>query len=198
MRALVLSAVVLLTGTQALAQEPSPKLEVFAGYSYLNLSTDFISGQREGAHGAGVNIAGNLNKWVGIVADVSWHRKTVHANRFNSFDENRYSGTQFLFGPRFYVRGQRITGFAEALVGGMKSNASFFVRENVDFAMAFGGGLDIKVSKHLAIRPFQGDYNPIKSFAWNIRDAQNVFEQFLTRDKWIHNFRIQTGVVLRW
>ena len=187
-----------LVALSAQAQDTHPTVEVFAGYSYLNLGTDFISGQREGAHGFGINIAGNLNKRFGVVADVSTHRKEVHANRFNSFDENRYSGTQFLFGPRFYSRGQRITGFAHALIGGMKSNASFFVREDIDFALGFGGGIDISLSKGIALRPFQGDYVPIKSFAWNIKEARNGLEQFLTGDKWIHNFRLQTGLVFRW
>lgn len=46
------------------------------------------------------------------------------------------------------------------------------------FAGGFGGGLDLRLNKRLALRLFQVDYNPIKFNAG-----------------WDHNFRFSTGIV---
>jgi hypothetical protein len=99
----------------------------------------------------------------------------------------------YLFGPQFNFGrdGKRI--FGEALFGGASTNtyASLFKSANITglsagtngFAMAFGGGLDIAIADHVALRPIQFDY-------------------FMTRYEWKplginnqSNFRYQAGLV---
>ena len=99
----------------------------------------------------------------------------------------------YLFGPQFNWVLSRKRIFGEALFGGAYTNAyaNLFKAANVTgisasnngFAMAFGGGLDFGIAKHVAVRPVQFDY-------------------FMTRYEWKSlginnqsNFRYQAGVV---
>jgi hypothetical protein len=100
----------------------------------------------------------------------------------------------YLFGPQLnFPIHNKMRLFGEALFGGAHSNlyANFFSADQITslapsnngFAMAIGGGLDIKVLPHVLIRPGQFDY-------------------FLTRYEWPtlginnqSNFRYQAGVV---
>ena len=99
-----------------------------------------------------------------------------------SYDSTRFS---YLFGPRFSVRrGRRFDPYFHVLLGGMQSWSSaslpydqvyptplpsvtqprwagVFVRVNDSqnaFAMAVGGGFDIRLAHHFSLRPFQLDY----------------------------------------
>lgn len=99
----------------------------------------------------------------------------------------------YLFGPQFNFPMNRKRLFGEALLGGAYTNAyanlfkaasvTGLSAENNGFAMAFGGGFDFAVRKHIAVRPIQFDY-------------------FMTRYEWKSlginnqsNFRYQAGVV---
>jgi len=79
------------------------------------------------------------------------------------------SGYTYLFGPRLSFRkNDRFTPFAQVLFGGVHAsavtlsgctdgNCNFLPAEN-KFAMTAGGGLDLKVHHHLAIRIIQAEY----------------------------------------
>lgn len=153
-------AIVLCLPLSAAAQE-TPKAEVFAGYSYFrgDLDANF--------HGWNFSVAGNPNKWLGVVGDVSGH-----------YVEN-VNLHLFLVGPRFsYRKGERVTPFAQTLVGAIRLGGSDF--DNTAFAWTVGGGFDIKVSRNVAVR---------------IIDANYV----LLRDNGVsaHNGRLSTGLVFR-
>jgi len=66
MRALVIVCALLSLPLTAVAQE-TPKVELFGGYSYFH-----NEGGRE-THGWTGSVAVNLNRWFGLVADVSGH-----------------------------------------------------------------------------------------------------------------------------
>jgi outer membrane immunogenic protein len=99
----------------------------------------------------------------------------------------------YLFGPQFNYVMTRKRLFGEALFGGAYTNAyaNLFKAAEVTglsaningFAMAFGGGFDLGITKHVAVRPVQIDY-------------------FMTRYEWKSlginnqsNFRYQAGLV---
>ena len=72
-----------------------------------------------------------------------------------------------LFGPRFSYRAKAVTVFGHFLLGAAtlkvddEQNLIDGFRQddtNWQFAYAIGGGLDINVGKHFAIRPIQLDY----------------------------------------
>lgn len=190
-RLLTLLSASLLLAVSANAQSDYPKAEVYAGYSHFSfdvrVDNPFDSGgnpfveQREGLHGVGFSVAGNLSKNFGIVGDFSYHKK-----EFEVFGPNiKFSTFNFLFGPRVTARGDRVEGFAHALVGGISRKLEDF-DSDVDFALGVGGGVDLKVGQSFAVRLLQVDYIPFRD-----RDL------FTGEKDWRHNVRIGAGVTFR-
>jgi len=186
MRRMATFAVVLLVcSVSAKAQSSYPKAELFGGYSYLNVEGENTLGvDRQSLHGVGFSVAGNLSKSFGIAGDFSYNVKNnIEVGPFN-VDLNAF---YFLFGPRFSWRtGSKATPFVHALVGGVRSKThltGFGASRETDFAMGFGGGLDVKVHKMIAIRAFQADYLPTR------------VDDLVGDKKWVHHFRAQAGVV---
>lgn len=191
-KAILVLAVLFLGASQARAQDSYPSVEVFGGYSYLSTDVsiddpfdddgdDFFD-EREGFHGVGFSVAGNLSRSVGIVADFSYHKKEIELPG----EDVDISNLLFLIGPRFTARGERVEGFGHVLIGGVRGKVED-LDSDVNFALGFGGGLDIKASDSFAVRLFQIDYIPVR------------FENPITEDdEWSHNLRFQIGVTYRW
>jgi opacity protein-like surface antigen len=189
MRKLMMLAVMLLIAAiPAYAQDTYPVAEVFGGYSYLSIDTgadvnedieDFFS-NREGVHGIGFSVAGNFSRNFGIVGDFSYNWKKIDL----AVDNIKVSNTFFLFGPRVYARGKSVTGFAHALVGGVRTKATSDrfgdFGSNTNFAMGFGGGVDVGVTDSIGIRVFQLDYLPVRADG-----------------TWFHNLRAQAGITFK-
>jgi hypothetical protein len=64
------------------------------------------------------------------------------------------------------------------------------------FAMAIGGGVDIKVGRHLAVRPAQLDWLPTNFSPFNVTVPSGIFPNFNTSN-WQQNFRYSGGVTFR-
>jgi opacity protein-like surface antigen len=183
------------------------KVEFFGGYSYHSTDTgldeidsDFDS--RVGAHGFETAVTGNLSRYVGIKGDLSWNRKTWNETSGPDHLNANYRTMQFLGGVQFKNNSEdagRVKPFAHVLAGvanqrlagsvtsgGVTDSGSFSTN---NFAMAFGGGLDIKASKRVDIRVFQFDYNPIFE-----KDQNTDFGTFEGRTQ--NNFRISVGIVI--
>jgi hypothetical protein len=90
----------------------------------------------------------------------------------------------YLFGPRANLRRGRVTPFAQVLFGGiLASNRIGNLGSENNFAMAAGGGIDLRVSRHFSIRPLQAEY-----FLTKIPDGLNDRQ---------NNFRLSAGIVFR-
>jgi opacity protein-like surface antigen/outer membrane protein OmpA-like peptidoglycan-associated protein len=153
----------------------TPKVELFLGYSYLRGVPTYATGNRMvGLNGGDASIAFNLNHYLGLVADFSGFNDTklqLTGAGANPPGVTNASGTAFtyLFGPRFsYRKYERITPFAQALFGGVHASdvtlsgctgalCTPLPAQNA-FAMTAGGGLDVKVQRHVAIRIIQAEY----------------------------------------
>jgi len=129
----------LLCVPSASAADDTPKAEVFGGFSVLSVDA-------QQGFGWQASVAGNLNKNVGILADLGGHYK-FHVSSY-----------EYLFGPQFSVRGSRTTVFAHALFGGARLQG--FDSATTGFAMGFGGGLDVNATRRIGIRVFQLDWIP--------------------------------------
>jgi len=74
MRAILCFAVMLLSITAVLsAQETTPSVEVFGGYSYANAGNPSFGSQRVNLNGWNSSLAVNFNRTFGIVGDFSGH-----------------------------------------------------------------------------------------------------------------------------
>jgi hypothetical protein len=154
--------------------------------------------------GGGGSVGLNVGDYVVLKSELQGYSTTTFtfhlpstANSVGGTFQSQGSMLTYLFGPQFNIpmrKKKRL--FVEALLGGANTGAygSLFKAANVTslaahnngFAMAIGGGLDIQVAKHLALRPAQLDY-------------------FLTRYEWKQiginnqsNFRYQAGVMFAW
>jgi len=149
-----------------------PRAELFTGYSYMR--ADLIA-DRDNTNGWNLNLAGNFHKNLGLVADFSGHY-----GKFAGFSHNNHL---FLFGPRVSARTDKVTPFAQTMIGVSRFRA--LGESDNNFAWALGGGVDAKLTKHVAVRAFQADYILVRVRQPVIRDNS-------------HNFRLSTGLVFRW
>jgi hypothetical protein len=139
--------VLLLLVLPAAAQE-APKAELFGGYSYAS----FEGGNgvdRLNLNGWNTSVAGNFNRWFGVVGDFSGQYGSQAG-----VDRNTHS---FLFGPRFFSRNnERMTPFVHALFGIARAHreggSGEPARTENAFSTAIGGGLDVKAGEAVAIR----------------------------------------------
>jgi len=126
----------------------APKLDVFAGYSFLKFA-------EESRHGWEASAAWNVFGKLGFVADLAGHYK-------GEFDDLSYLG-----GVRFALHGDKLTPFVHVLAGGLRDRSSVHVlgvtisESKTHFAWAAGGGLSYRVSDHWDAR-VQADYFNVK------------------------------------
>jgi len=165
----------------AVAQD-APKAEVFGGYQLVSFDTKDLGVDRQILHGWDADVAFNPTKNLGIVADISGVYKSEIEGV--QVDGKLYN---YLFGPRFSHRTEKVTVFGEALFGGghLALGNNLVGSGSVNgFAMAFGGGFDINAGKHVAIRPVKFDY------LYNRFSDSGVSESF-------NNFRYSAGIVFK-
>jgi opacity protein-like surface antigen len=138
-------------GRTASAQEVStPKYEIGLLYSGLHVNSSENDGQRTGNGGSGY-FEYNLNRTLGLVADFGGYANAATAKESRLFT--------YMFGPRFNWRHSRWTPYAQALFGGGHLwTGSNYNNTKDAFSMAIGGGVDYRLTDHIAIKPVQVEY----------------------------------------
>jgi len=133
----------------ARAQNEYSTVEVYAGYDLLHVSccgvsTNFIGGSGQ--------VSVNLNDWAAAVAEFAGYTSSTSKV---SADLLTYT-----FGPRVYLSRGTFRPFAQILFGGAHTDASFGGAKGSTNAVAvsMGGGVDIKISRRLLVRPGQFEY----------------------------------------
>jgi opacity protein-like surface antigen len=178
MRTVLLVGVVLLMGRTAFAQEHA-KWEVPIDYTYARGNPANVA-KPFSLNGGGGGLVYNFNQFIGIKADLQGYGSTT--STFNNVAIVNPNGTittiprvsangnlfTYMFGPQLRLPTHTFKPFAEFLFGGAHSNlytnlitaacGACVSNSNNAFAMAVGGGFDIRVSKNISIRPFQMDY----------------------------------------
>ena len=164
----VLAVFFALLPSLAMAQEASaPKAEIFGGYSYLRNNSNGFNGWT----GQGTV---NFTRHFGVTAQVDGnYRNPAGLSSFSvlgispSVNQHLYD---FLAGPTATARFGRNSVFAHALFGAAHASLgagvslpfiggiSTGVTGATGFAMAFGGGVDIGLTRRIAIRAAQIDY----------------------------------------
>jgi opacity protein-like surface antigen len=127
---------------------PTPKYEVGLSYSGLHVNAGNFDNQRNGNGGSGY-FEYNLNRTVGLVADFGGYANTSHDNRLLTY----------MFGPRFNWRHSRLNPYVQFLFGGAYAwNGPQYSTTQNAFATAAGGGLDYRLTDHIALKPIQVEY----------------------------------------
>jgi opacity protein-like surface antigen len=188
---LVLFAIVLVCAPAGFAQSDYSNWEFFIGYAHEranngadrldirgrainpNGSTrrvDFVS-ERIPYNGVTTELVANVTPHIGLVTNFAAtfaNTDFIDALSGQSF-RARVSRYTLLFGPRYNWRNSSpFIPYAHALFGVARYQAKF--RDNdftcpdtsdTAFAMALGGGLDIRAGNHIDVRPIQVDYLPV-------------------------------------
>jgi hypothetical protein len=147
--------------SQQLFAQDFSRFEAFGGYQYTHLQPNL------NLNGWNASVAGNVSSWFGVKLDLSGAYKSGGKMQ------------TYMVGPVFSIRkAKRITPFAHALAGG---TTFWGDGSTTGFSMAVGGGLDVNVSDHFAVRVLQADWFPFRS-----------------GPDWVkENMRVSTGVVFR-
>lgn len=163
--------VVLLAAALPAASQDTPRVQVFAGYSYTRFdSPSFGFANTSGLNGYNFSPAFNLIRGFGVAAELSGQ----YGSTLNLRD--------IAVGPQFlYPRGKMLF-FGHVLIGDARSLVRVGTgEEDTARAVALGGGMDLDISSRFAFRVFQVDYLRSSLFS----EKQN-------------NLRFSTGLVYRW
>lgn len=158
-----------------------PRVETFAGYTYMRANSA-SNVPAFSANGGSGQLAVNPSKWVGFVMDIG----AVHNGNISDAHLDS-TFTSYLFGPRISLRYSRLRPYFQVLFGGVHAGSSVGINgvpvasppiylpgqptmpagtpvslrataSQTAFAMATGGGLDIKINRHVSFRPIGLDY----------------------------------------
>jgi hypothetical protein len=159
----------LLPSSPALAQRDYPRVEISGAYSYLRTHVLF---EPVIPKGWSASIVCNLHRNFGIETNVSGHYGRDQA-RYAPDLRHDYSSHFFMFGGRYAQRFRKVTLWAHALLGASHARVEGRVytmtadqrtlvvnygESRRAHAWAVGGGFDVDVYKHFAIRLVQADY----------------------------------------
>ena len=149
MRKFLVLLPLLVLPVSALAQQ-EPKVEVFGGYSNLTANLNASSFNMNGVN---FSVAENLNSWFGGALDFSSHFGTENGLRINTLS--------MTYGPVFsYRKNKHIVPFGHGLLGAVRGGPDYLniSKPEIRFGVYVGGGVDVKVTPHIALRLIQADY----------------------------------------
>lgn len=178
------------------------RAEVYGNYTYMQFNPTITGLQSRALNGGGGGLQWNVFPYLGIKGDFQGYMSTEWTVPVTSpipvnggvipVGTYKSNSTMFtyLFGPVIRIPVKRVTPFAEVLFGQSNTNLYAQLTDAViaggtsinkgstqhPFTMAFGGGLDVNASRHVAFRLAEMDYvltrytNP-----WTSTNNQNHF-----------------------
>jgi len=207
-RNVIVLGVFLLLGTRAFAQD-YPKIEVPLGYSYMRFNPENSSTLKSfSLNGGGGGVTFYFTHALGIEAEFEGYgsqTRTFSIATGSTFCPTGCTGSvqanlfTYNVGPILKYRAEHFEPFVETLFGGAHSNVYGNLLKacsglcttsgspsNNAFDFIIGGGIDIPVTKSIAVRPAQFDFVLSRFGTGFTGGNQNQ-----------SNFRYQAGVVFR-
>jgi len=209
--AVLMSAAMMLTGT-AFAQDGTPKWEISGDYSYMQFNPTLPSLQSRAFNGGGGGIQYNFGRFFAIKGDFQGYGST-HVTYTTTAPVVTPHGTvpggktfssngsmfTYLFGPAVGFHAHKFYVYGEYLLGGSASNLYGNLSQSINagggtvtvvgsqhpFTQALGGGIDVNLNKHVALRLAQMDW-VLTRYTNPINDTNNQ-----------HSFRYLAGVVFK-
>ncbi len=224
MQKLLLIAVCLLVTAPSVLAQSDRRVDFFAGYSNLQaegipdpddpadvFDEDFFD-RRRGLHGFNAALTGYFNSVFGFKGDFSFHRNRDSTTLLGRRDSVENRILYFMGGPTVKFRNSgNVEPFVHALVGGAHSRfrietvrdvvggtvRNTFDVGNTDFAVAVGGGVDIRMGERVSLRAIQFDYAPIflGDRTINVLSAAGALVPVTLEGQRQDNIRISLGIV---
>jgi outer membrane protein OmpA-like peptidoglycan-associated protein len=154
-------------GMFAAAQDqPTPKWEIFGGYSFFDPAAHVhgllpggllpvTSRLESNPRGVGASVTYNFNRWFGLTADGSAHWDSNETGVTGRVDDAAFYNVSM--GPKLTLRSHYFSPFVEALVGWHRLAPDLFKGDD-RFGFMAGGGLDLNLNRHFALRLIRGDF----------------------------------------
>ncbi len=181
-----------------------PVVDLFLGYSFVraNSARDIPAFTMNGGLGT---FGYNFNNHIGLEAEIGgYHNGNIHDIQFDT------TAMPYLFGPRLsYGRSHKFDPYVHFLFGATHLTTSVPVTLSVNptppgstttttrvkasqdnFTMAIGGGIDLKMSKVVSLRPIQLDY-----FMTRFEDFGQLGP---SQNRNQHNLRYAAGLMFTW
>ena len=176
----VVLASILLLGT-ACAQE-YPSAEIGIDYSYARFGPSFPNSRGHSLNGGGGWAVYNMKPYAGIKMELQGYGSNQTgflmppSTNFPVGAKGNIQGDllTYLFGPQVKIRAYQLQPYFHLLFGGAHTNVyvnafksacqggtacTFSKAPTTDaFAMAFGGGIDVPITKYIQFRPAEIDY----------------------------------------
>jgi len=228
-RLVVLVSSLLLFVSTAFAQSDDyKKFEFFGGYSSLffdslagetsNTAINDVFSEKQNLRGLNLSATGNFHKYFGAKFDYSIHWREDNFSRpagsgtVDSRVQNVLGGIQVknnaTDGPKFKPFGHALFGIANQReeiespqIPAIFGISDFSVNET-SFAMAFGGGIDIKINEKFDVRAIQLDWNIINrgdqqtGIVLVPTPFQTVGSPFVIPGRRVDNLRFSVGIVI--
>jgi len=180
--AVVVFLALLIGKTQA---QDVPRMELGANYNYVRTNAPPGDCGCFSMNGGAGWFAFNFTHSLSLVGEVG----SVHASDIEATTAD-LTLTSYLVGPRYSLKHVGpVTPFAQILIGGAHASGDSttagpaLTQSQNSFALTAGGGVDIRLTQHWALRAAQVDYY-LTRFSNGVNDHQN-------------NLRISAGIVLR-
>jgi opacity protein-like surface antigen len=221
LRAILFSALLCLPMLSFAQQETTQvptRGTIYGGYSLLHANNDLGSSIGSNIGGGAFNLGGNnLNGWegqgtfnftphFGVTADFSGNSQQLAGVSFLGFSAGtRQHMYNMLFGPTVTGYFGKSSVFGHALFGVAHSSLNAGVSVPIlggisapldsanAFAMAFGGGIDIGLTRHFAIRAAQVDF--IRTNFNSLDSLGSGFASSTSNNQ--NSFRYSGGVIWR-
>ena len=166
--------ILLASSAPALAQTSAlSRVEIFAGYSLL--PADEQDFPRETSHGVQAGGQWNMSRWFGVFGEVAVQKSTVRdlGPSFAGLTA-KTTVTEYLWGPRFTLRGDKANVFVHGLFGMTVGDAGegFDAFSDDGPTFGFGGGVEVAVNRRFAVR---GQFDLIGTFATVVEGNSRLF-----------------------
>jgi hypothetical protein len=161
--------ILIFLSTLAASSQIPKRATVFGGYTRLRIGDGGIvscCGYNYGLNGWNASFEGKIARLIGVVADFGQQYGTpVNSSMGSSTLVVHEHQTTALFGPQISIPVPRVRPFAHALFGVdhfsdhavSNAPASVTISSN-HFAVALGGGIDVKLSRRIWIRAVQMEW----------------------------------------
>jgi hypothetical protein len=215
-----------LSGSLVLAQDSTPKVQVFAGYSLFNQDSGNLTPttlynalhETNGPFAVATNFNGwnaegqyNVNHWLGFAVDGAgrYGSQIVQSRLGRLSGLPKGNGYSLMVGPVLAYRTKSrmtpcvhiLSGFdritlSASTISGVMFPVSSVGTSSTDFALAAGGGLDVRVFRHFSFRAAQLDYDETTHNMNHFYGDAFPSAEFASLATHERNWRVSTGFVV--
>jgi peptidoglycan-associated lipoprotein len=136
-----------------------PRVTVALGYHYIHANAPPAGCDCFGLQGGFIQAAVTTKYWLRIAGEVTGG----HADHIGTLGQNLTLMT-YTAGPQIVLHSRRVETFGQALFGAAHGSDSYFPSGTTasssatSFALSAGGGFDVNLTHHIAVRPAEVQY----------------------------------------